>query len=189
MRSASGWASRADYIRFLELQYGARKPVEDWLAARAPAHFLPPAQTPLIARDLTAMQVPVCDKAPRAPFEPPVPSDASVLGAAWVLAGSSLGNRTILKELKRMNASQGEFWPSAFLADPAMLAFWQRLRTRIERPVREAEANAARIAAERVFAHFINHASGHTQSGDPGPSEQALSNDNRSQGALAPAEV
>lgn len=151
MRNASGWAVRDDYIRFLALQLSARRPVESWLAQRAPAHLLPPPQSPLIERDLIAMGEHCCSTLAAIPFQPPAPSDASVLGVAWVLAGSALGNRSILKEVN----AQGPDWSTAFLADPSMLEFWQRLRVRMERPARDEEASAASAAAEGVFSHFI----------------------------------
>ena len=151
MRDASGWTVREDYIRFLTLQLSARRPVESWLVQRAPAHLLPPAQAPLIERDLIAMGARLAPWPAAIPFQPPAPSDASVLGVAWVLAGSALGNRSILKEVN----AQGADWSAAFLADPSMLEFWQRLRVRMERPARNEEASAASAAAEGVFSHFI----------------------------------
>ena len=35
MQAASGWQTRADYARFLELQHSARAPLEDWLDSHA----------------------------------------------------------------------------------------------------------------------------------------------------------
>ena len=155
MRNASGWAVRDDYIRFLALQLSARRPVESWLAQRAPAHLLPPPQSPLIERDLIAMGEHCCSTLAAIPFQPPAPSDASVLGVAWVLAGSALGNRSILKEVDRASQEDDTAWSTAFLGDPAMLEFWQRLRVRMESPARNEEASAASAAAEGVFSHFI----------------------------------
>ena len=155
MRDASGWTVREDYIRFLTLQLSARRPVESWLVQRAPAHLLPPAQAPLIERDLIAMGARSAPSPAAPPFQPPAPSDASVLGVAWVLAGSALGNRSILKEVDRASQEDDTAWSTAFLGDPAMLAFWQRLRVRMERPARGEEASAASAAAEAVFSHFI----------------------------------
>jgi hypothetical protein len=69
-----------------------------------------------------------------------------------VLAGSALGNRTIAKSVARIG---GGAWPAAFLDDAAMMAFWQALRRRIERPAVPAEVAGATRAAEAVFAHFL----------------------------------
>jgi hypothetical protein len=69
-----------------------------------------------------------------------------------VLAGSALGNRAIAKAVTRIG---GGSWPTEFLGDGAMMAFWQGLRTRIERPASPAEATGAADAAAAVFAHFL----------------------------------
>ena len=158
MQAASGWQSLADYARFLSLQHAARTPIEVWLESHAPADLRPPAQTPLIARDLAALGLAV--PAPAAAFamaDEGSPGDEA-LGAAWVLAGSALGNKAILKQMRRASAAQGAHWPSAFLGDEAMLAYWQGLRARIERPAAAAQARAAADAASAVFRHFIAHA-------------------------------
>lgn len=161
MQDASGWQTRADYARFLALQYAARAPLEAWLAANAPADLVPPAQTPLLERDLAALNAPLPASSP--PFDPlqtpssPAPEAVfhvkhAALGAAWVLAGSALGNRAIAKQVARTG---GGAWPVAFLGDDAMMGFWQSLRTRIEQPAARGEAEGAAQAAEAVFAHFL----------------------------------
>jgi heme oxygenase len=163
MQTASGWQTLADYARFLSLQHAARAPIEAWLDGHAPADLRPPAQTPLIARDLAALGLAL--PAPAADFAMGGEgSDAGegwgeALGAAWVLAGSALGNKAILKQMRRASAAHGGNWPSAFLGDDAMLAYWQGLRARIERPAAAAQASAAADAASAVFDHFIAHAS------------------------------
>jgi heme oxygenase len=164
MQAASGWQSLADYARFLSLQHAARAPIEVWLESHAPADLRPPAQTPLIARDLAALGLAL--PAPAAAFamaDEAAPegkaSTGEALGAAWVLAGSALGNKAILKQMRRASAAHGADWPSAFLGDEAMLAYWQGLRARIERPAAAAQARAAAGAASAVFRHFIAHAS------------------------------
>ena len=83
-------------------------------------------------------------------------SASHALGVAWVLAGSSLGNRAILKEVQRITADDhSDSWPCAFLGDEAMLSFWKRLRQRIERPASSSEVEAASRAAAAVFDHFL----------------------------------
>jgi heme oxygenase len=166
MQAASGWQTRADYARFLALQHAARAPLEAWLAAHAPADLAPPLQTPLLARDLVALGCPLPSASPpfdplqtpaRPPSAPLFHVKHGALGAAWVLAGSALGNKAIAKQVARIG---GGAWPVAFLGDDAMMAFWQGLRARIEQPVAPAEAEAATYAAEAVFAHFLAVADG-----------------------------
>ena len=167
MQAASGWQTRAHYGRFLALQYAARVPVEAWLADHAPAGLAPPPrQTGLLAEDLKALGMALPPACP--PFDPlqtpltPAPDGVfhvkhGWVGAAWVLAGSALGNKAIARQVARIGGSD---WPTRFLGDAAMMAFWQDLRTRIEQPAHPAEAAAATFAAEAVFAHFLRAANG-----------------------------
>lgn len=150
MQAASGWQNRDDYAHFLELQHAARAPLEDWIEHHAPPDLRPPLQTPLIARDLAALDHAVPLPAPLFTLGRTGAGDA--LGAAWVLAGSALGNRSIAAQVKRIG---GGAWPIAFLGDDAMLGFWQGLRARIERQAEDAEAAGATRAASAVFAHFL----------------------------------
>ncbi|MFN4038869.1 MAG: biliverdin-producing heme oxygenase [Erythrobacter sp.] len=156
MQAASGWQNLADYARFLSLQHAARAPVEAWLEDHAPVDLRPPAQTPLIARDLAMLGLGLPEPAAR--FGMAEEHEGEALGAAWVLAGSALGNKAILKQMRRASAAEGSEWPATFLSDEAMLTFWQNLRTRIERPASAAQARAASEAASAVFAHFTAHA-------------------------------
>ncbi|MEM8725313.1 MAG: biliverdin-producing heme oxygenase [Pseudomonadota bacterium] len=155
MRAASGWTSLEDYAQFLTLQHAARAPVERWLADNAPEDLSPPPQCPMIARDLEALGLDL--PAASDPFDLPdrAQNESRALGAAWVLAGSSLGNLSILKELRRAGHDD---WPHAFLGDDAMLTYWQDLRRRIERPADVAEVEAASQAATAVFDHFLRFA-------------------------------
>ena len=157
MRREAGWSDRADYARFLSLQYAARLPVERWLERHSRANLSPPAQTPLLADDLAEMG-----------YSPPQParefllkdaSEFSVLGVAWVLAGSALGNRVILKDITRA-AGTADPWPHAFLGDAGMLAFWGGLRAKIERPVSPDVTSAAIFAANATFDYFYSAAHG-----------------------------
>ncbi|MEM1196162.1 MAG: biliverdin-producing heme oxygenase [Pseudomonadota bacterium] len=165
MRAASGWSNREDYARFLSLQFAARVPVEGWLARNAPDELNPPPQAPLIAQDLADLGSPV--PAQEALFEFSTGADpaqstakrAEALGAAWVLAGSSLGNRAILAEVKRTaKQAQQSDWPSRFLGDTGMLAFWKKLRNELEDRADMEEVELATRAATAVFDHFIKHA-------------------------------
>lgn len=156
MRAASGWAARSDYARFLTLQYAARKPVEDWLARYASDEVRPPAQCSLIEGDLDLLGCELPRPAASFAISPVTSGDDHALGVAWVLAGSSLGNRSILKEVKRISASNSQAdWPHAFLADEAMFSFWKELRVRIERPADALEVTSASRAATAVFDHFL----------------------------------
>lgn len=154
MRPASDWQSREDYARFLSAQHAARLPVEGWLAFHAPAGLIPPAQTPLIARDLVELgaQVPSASHGYCAPFV----SAYSALGVAWVLAGSSLGNRAMLRDMERALPGDAT-WPHEFLASRAMTGFWKALRPQIESAAPPAALREAEAAAIRVFDHFLAH--------------------------------
>ena len=164
MRAAAGWKTQEHYARFLKLQYAARFPVESWLESNAPERLCPPAQCMLIAEDLRALDEDIPSGADA--FDLPLlrgpERDAQILGAAWVLAGSSLGNRSILGEVRRIAMATGEApWPARFLGDEAMLEFWKRLRPMLETSAEMEQVELASAAASAVFDHFIAHAQSH----------------------------
>ncbi|GAB5350138.1 biliverdin-producing heme oxygenase [Alteriqipengyuania sp. 357] len=144
-------ADRGDYARFLKVQANARHGVEAWLGRYCPAKWLPPSQAALLAADLSALgdkagleDAPGFDLADQGPV--------AWLGAAWVLAGSSLGNRMMEREL---SARAPAGWPMAFLRDDAMPAYFKTLRPLLAQA--DPNPGAERIAAA-VFAHFQREA-------------------------------
>lgn len=163
MREAAGWTTRKDYTRFLSLQYAARLPVEAWLEANAPDDLRPPAQAALIAKDLGDLHEDLPETAPEFAIAPQQHADentdrAQALGAAWVLAGSALGNRSILAEVRRTAQDNGATdWPTTFLGDSAMIEFWKGLRKQLEVGAEAETVDLASQAAATVFQHFIDH--------------------------------
>jgi heme oxygenase len=152
MRPASDWSSPDDYSRFLGAQYAARYAIEDWLSSHASPDIRPPDQTPLLALDLTRLGKSVPQ--PQHEFALTFKTEATAIGVAWVLAGSSLGNRAMLAEMQR-TLPEGSDWPHEFLSSSAMTEFWKGLRTRVEVPVSEDVANEASRAATVAFEHFL----------------------------------
>ena len=137
--------SRDAYVRFLQIQLAGREPVENWLSSRADSPNLP-NMAATIERDLEAMGGDVPSSIPA--FVPP--SECDAIGAAWVLAGSSLGNRAMLRDLDRREARPRS---ALFLSDPAMTEAFGTIRQLIERPVEHPER--AVVAARAVFDHFL----------------------------------
>lgn len=138
---------RGQYGMFLSIQRSARRPIEQWLAANAPAELCPPAQSELLAIDLAALGIARTNPASTA-FAAPA---EGALGVAWAIAGSSMGNRMMLRALRQCS---GEM-PTAFLADERMGAFFAQLRPIIERPADAyADLSTAIAAARTVFAQF-----------------------------------
>ena len=142
-----GWHDRSSYGRFLQMQHAARRPVEAWAKEACPADIEPPRQTQLIERDLAELGL-ACSPGDTA-FS--LPEGADPIGFAWTIAGSSLGNRTILREVE---SRHGDALPTRFLRDESMTAFWQSLRGRLEQPPEPGELKAAAMAALAVFDHF-----------------------------------
>ena len=143
--TAMDLTDREDYRRFLSMQWMARAPIEAWLTERLPK--APPPLAGLIARDLEAMGAP--PPTGQLPFA--LPAGADPIGACWAIAGSSLGNRSMLRRLAGSRKA-GDV-PTDFLADGAMTAYWQTLKPRLEAPA--GDSNDAVAAAEAVFATFI----------------------------------
>ncbi len=155
MRQRIGWRGAREYADFLSFQFAARKPVEDWLANSAMADHAPPAQTPLIARDLASLgaTLPPTSRKFALPNAPSGYADGYAQGVAWVLAGSALGNRAIANEVER--AEPDNRLPREFLTDPEMLTFWSHFRRSIERIAPRAEMEVMAAGAAAVFDHFI----------------------------------
>lgn len=154
-QSASQWRSTKDYADFLTAQYTARISVELWLSMFAPAELKPPEQTPMLAHDLSNLGRTIPVLHPK--FDADFAGEASALGVAWVLAGSSLGNRAMLHEMKQ-GPHGGANWPHQFLSSHSMTEFWKNLRRQVERPTSREEAEEATRAAQGVFEHFVRGA-------------------------------
>jgi len=152
MRPASDWRSLEDYARFLRAQYAARAPVEVWLSMFASVDLKPPEQTPLLAHDLAMLGQPMPTPSPG--FAMTFNGEATATGVAWVLAGSSLGNRAMLHDMQR-SLSGGSEWPHVFLSSHGMTAFWKTLKVRVEAPASRTDAEEATRAARCVFEHFL----------------------------------
>lgn len=138
---------RRSYARFLALQYAAREPLERGLAARAPAGLLPPPPvTALIAADLAELGEP-CPAAATAI----VPEDGdAALGMAWVLAGSSLGNRFIARQRRGAGLDEAML----FLTDNRLSAYFKDLLPALARPASTARRDGAVAGAAIAFASF-----------------------------------
>ena len=82
-------------------------------------------------------------------FVAPAITPDAWLGAAWVLAGSSLGNKMMERELAPRVAPS---WPMAFIRDEAMPRYFKALRPLLE----SSRSNpSAEWTAHAVFGHFL----------------------------------
>lgn len=145
----TGWQTQSAYAQFLQVQYAARQPVETCFARLANRGDAPPAMAGSIARDLDQMNSPLpTEKLTR--FE--LPEGSNPIGAFWAIAGSSLGNKAILREVEL--ASGAMSWPSSFLADISMIQFWKRLRQELNLEGTRPTTIGAVQAANAVFDHF-----------------------------------
>ena len=145
-------ADPEDYACFLAIQLAAREPVEAWCAAHCTPDLRPPAQASLIRADLVELG----RNAPPASSPPKyLPHDLEPLAVAWVMAGSSLGNRTLLARMRKAGASG---MPTDFLDDPAMTNFWQGLKPKLDRPAAPGESDRMAESARTIFALFAQEA-------------------------------
>ena len=114
-----------------------------------PAHWLPPSQVSLLRRDLDWLG----DESRNAPapsFHEPASDRHAWIGAAWVLAGSSLGNTMMERALAARAPAN---WPMAFLQDKTMPQYFKALRPLLE----DSAPNAPALdTARAVFAHFLS---------------------------------
>lgn len=140
-------ADREQYAAFLSVQLSARRPIEQWLAVNAAADICPPAQSDLLVSDLAALRI---ARSTLKPTEFAAPTEG-VLGVAWAIGGSSMGNRMMLRALRQ---SSGNL-PTSFLADERMASFFAGIRPAIEGPAETyAELVPAISAARAVFTQF-----------------------------------
>ena len=132
------------YGRFLTIQYQARCGIDAWFAAQPETAFAPPPPvTDLLARDLHDLG---CNPHPPAP-DFAAPAECDPRAVAWVVAGSSLGNRTILSDVC------GYGLPTSFLEHQGLFAYWRDLLPHLSAA---APAPTSSIAsAQAVFAHFL----------------------------------
>lgn len=147
MRSAD-WSSREGYRAFLQIQHAARLPIEQWIEENGLRDMAVTPQSYLIERDLEALG----SRPIEAGLNFDLPAGADAIGLAWAIAGSSLGNKAILREISAASAGQ---WPTAFLSDDGMTEFWKRIRPILDSPCEPARLAAAETAAMSVFDHFI----------------------------------
>ena len=106
----------------------------------------PPSQTELLQLDLNDLGA-VSSQQEHAltlstPFE--------ALGAAWVIAGSSLGNRTILKQRQKKGLSG----PQRFLEDDRLTSYFSNLRTVLSKSYPPTEVDEAVLGARKTFKVF-----------------------------------
>ena len=140
-------AGGAGFGAFLLAQYRARHQVEAALDDNPPLGLsAPPRMTDLLARDLAFLGLDVQPPHDRIAFA----SAAESLGAAWVLAGSSMGNRAMLT----MRRKAGLDGPHEFLSDQSMTSYFQHLLQVLSRDHSAAARRAAAGGALRTFALF-----------------------------------
>lgn len=138
-----------EYATFLAMQHAARVPIEAWCMAHAPPEYRPPLQTPLLKADLQSLGHKGWTHDDLSLVAPSV----GWIGIAWAIAGSSMGNRMMLKRVEK----SGRAYPVRFLADPAMAEYFERIRPLIDRPrFDEPAINAMLVAAEATFAIFAH---------------------------------
>ena len=132
------------YGRFLTIQYQARSGIDAWFTARQDtALAAPPPSTQLLACDLRSLGW--NDHPPVPAFAAPAECDARAV--AWVLSGSSLGNRSILSGLR------GRDLPTSFLEDQGLFSYWRDLLPHLSAAAPDPSVSLA--SAQAVFAHFL----------------------------------
>ncbi|TMM46131.1 biliverdin-producing heme oxygenase [Qipengyuania marisflavi] len=135
-----------DFGAFLRVQYAARLPIENWLAVQDSGAITPPPQTHLIAADLAELNL----AAPPDFGAFPLQHSGALTGVAWTLAGSSLGNRAMLAQRRKLGLNGAD----RFLSDDAMPQFWKALRPTLDTIASPEAAHHAVTGANAVFALF-----------------------------------
>ncbi|MBX7458293.1 biliverdin-producing heme oxygenase [Qipengyuania sp. 1NDH17] len=140
-------SSENEYAAFLSAQFAARCAVERALAMQPPMGLAaPPSQAAALAQDLADLGV----TPERMPHEFALDTPAAALGAAWVLAGSSLGNKAMLVQ----RGKTGSKGPERFLSDTGLARYFGGLLHVLDRPHSEADIAQAITGALATFALF-----------------------------------
>lgn len=135
------------YATFLSAQYSARKTVGNALDRQPPEGLgAPPAQIDLLLSDLYDLGVKPCST--QSSFR--LDSPAEALGAAWVMAGSALGNRTMLSRRRKAGLHDAE----RFLSDTRLTTYFSELLGVLHAERDHAEVDEAIEGALRTFAIF-----------------------------------
>ena len=145
-RAVGRWplGSQADYTAFLSAQYVARRAAEKAFERQNPTALpAPPCQSVLLAADLSDLS----SAAPPAGESVVFADSFEALGGAWVVAGSSLGNRSMLTA-RRKAASPG---PDRFLSDQTMALYFGDVLKVMER---DHPAGATQAAIRGALACF-----------------------------------
>ena len=153
---AAGTPSAAATTRFLARMYGFMQPYEAQLQAHAAA--LGPAweiaarlRAPLLLADLRvpAGQLPLC------PALPPLGTLPQLLGAMYVLEGSTLGGQVLARQLARAGIDQGRFFTGAGpLTGPRWKSFCHLLATAAT-PAQEDEIVQSAIVTFQTLAAWL----------------------------------
>ena len=140
-------SSENNYAAFLSAQFAARCAVERALAMQPPAGLAaPPSQAAALSQDLADLGI----AAERLAEEFTLETSAAALGAAWVLAGSSLGNKAMIAQ-RRKAGSRG---PERFLSDVGLARYFGGLLHVLDRPHSETDIEQAITGAIATFALF-----------------------------------
>ncbi|WP_182086825.1 biliverdin-producing heme oxygenase [Aureimonas sp. ME7] len=151
-----GDAEGARYRRFLRMNHLAHEAIEpilsgsplDWTGRDAPDA----GRLAAVRRDAEAIGLPP-EPAPGFPIENPDLPEA--LGIAYVLEGSRLGAKFMLRALKREGAGSGDPWPTAYLEASSDARPFAHLIERMDaEPMNEGMVRRAVSAADETFRFF-----------------------------------
>ncbi|HEV7257565.1 MAG TPA: biliverdin-producing heme oxygenase [Bosea sp. (in: a-proteobacteria)] len=145
------FSSRAAYARFLQGTFRHRAPVEAALlgAVAQPSSWRPRKLLPELKADLADLAIPLPEAEPFC-----LSNDmAAYLGAAYVLEGSALGARVLVKGVDVLGFGP-EFGARYLSAQAGSLDSWRTLLPALEGLDRQAWDVAAQ-SARTVFSHAI----------------------------------
>ena len=140
-------AGDAEYASFLRAQGEVRTVLDNAFTFHPPLGLpAPPRQTMLIEADLDELNAPGLTCGPAVSFA----NGYEALGAAWVVSGSSLGNRAMLAQRRRSGLDRAH----AFFSDPAMPEYFKRVASALETPFTDPECEQICKGAHLAFGLF-----------------------------------
>ncbi|MBX7514387.1 hypothetical protein K3179_07455 [Qipengyuania sp. GH38] len=139
----------ASFARFLKIQYASRECLDAGFAEQELGPLgAPPSQLELLDRDLASLGHEPMHAHGGASFHSP----AAALGAAWVVSGSSMGNRAMLSQRRKHGLDHA----NAFLADSRMPTYFRTLLPLLAGQFDSTEQDQMIDGATLAFTVFLD---------------------------------
>ena len=150
---------RQSYVSCLRRVHGVVTAWEDWVSKNSPVWMLSllndRQRRKLLERDLAWFGILELD--PARPALPVMKDDASLLGAMYVMEGSTLGGRLIARHVERVLNLRAGIGDAYFRGhDDRTGAMWKEFCDVLQTKIPDSEAKTVVAAAKSMFRCFVS---------------------------------